>query len=491
MPITITIQAPSDAIMTDDNKLTGTVLADDDLRKVYGLPNMYISSDELIQFATYSSSSAFAVKPPRWDSINTPSATINSIKTVTISAQEYAYGMPDEYELYYDWVNTSPDIVRYAAHKPPTTTAFQLRCDSISHDVDDASAISPLPSMNTNDGAKANSMTPGQLINIVIGMGLRSEVIKLTGVLVDEGPISASNPRKQVLMNIARLQYLKSGRGGSENSWGGTNSGPLNPRSYPCLTIYDSNSVITNTFDRMDPQPAALDLSYRGIIKNLSFRQEGGRPNQWFWSMEFQVVANEHAQGNMLSSGGSEGNMEITRIRLVDASDGETPLTTGPPTDYPSAGLIEIQVKSDLLIQTGPNSYEGISNDQAIQIVGSNSVPPINGHWYIYNINHSNNTFLLRTSHYNVGNPDTVTWVDTTDSAGRNISMATGIHAGGEPRGRYIEGNYIWQGFTNGTDGYVIFTAKTNEGKTTVKKEDVFLPGVMSADDVAHDGGQI
>ena len=69
--------------------------------------------------------------------------------------------------------------------------------------------------------------------------------------------------------------------------------------------------------------------------------------------------------------------------------------------------------------------------------------------------------------------------------------MATGIHAGGEPRGRYIEGNYIWQGFTNGTDGYVIFTAKTNEGKTTVKKEDVFLPGVMSADDVAHDGGQI
>ena len=500
MSITVTIQAASDATMTDDGKLDGTELADDDLRIVYGLPNMYVGSDSRIYFATYSSS--LGDKPPRWDTVNTPAATVNSVKTVTILAQEYLYGMPDEHEIRYDWVNDAPDIVRYAAHIPPTSTAFQLRCESISHDVDDASAISPLPSMNTNDGAKANSMTPGQLINIVIGMGLRSEVIKLTGVLVDEGTISASNPRKQVLMNIARLQYLKSGRGGSENSWGGTNSGPLNPRSYPCLTKFDPNTVVTPTFDRMDQQPAGLNLSYRGIIKNMSFRQEGGRPNQWFWSMEYQVVANEHAQGNMLSAAGSEGSMEISRIRLVEVNSDLTAdpkvyqhlpsvaLTAGPPTDFPSAGLIEVQVKSDLLIQTGPNSFEGIANDQAIQIVGSDSVPPINGHWYIYLIDHPNNTFLLRPE-YNIGNPESVDWIDTTDSAGRNISIATGIHAGGEPRGRLISGNYVWQGFTNGTSGYAMFTAKTQEGKTNLKKEDVFLPGVMSADDVALDGGQI
>ena len=230
MSITITLQAPSDAVMTDNNLYGGTVLADDDLRKVYGLPNMYVNTQNLLKFATRGTS---AGKATRWDTVNAP-GVVNSLKTIFISAEEYSRGVTDEQELNYDWVNSSPSITRYAAHKPPTTTAFQLRCDSISHDVDDASAISPLPSINTNDGAKANSMTPGQLINIVIGMGLRSEVIKLSGVLVDEGPISASNPRKQVLMNIARLQYLKSGRGGSEDNWGGTNSGPLNPRSYPC-----------------------------------------------------------------------------------------------------------------------------------------------------------------------------------------------------------------------------------------------------------------
>ena len=42
MSITITLQAPSDAVMTDNNLWFGTDLADDDLRKVYGLPNMYI-----------------------------------------------------------------------------------------------------------------------------------------------------------------------------------------------------------------------------------------------------------------------------------------------------------------------------------------------------------------------------------------------------------------------------------------------------------------
>jgi len=306
MPITITIQAASDATMTDDGQLGGTELAEDDLRRVYGLPNAYVGSDYRIYFARNMDIGDFQIRPPRWDTVNTPSDTTNSVKMIVVSAQEYLSGITDEQELNYDYVNDAPNFVRYPAHKPPTTTAFQLRCESISHDVDDASAISPLPSFSTNNGSKVNSMTPGQLINIVIGMGLRSEVIKLSGVLVDEGPISASNPRKQVLMNLARLQYLKTGRSGSEDSWGGTNGGPLNPRSYICLTIFDPNTVVTPTFDRMDQQPAGLDLSYRGIIKNLAFRQEGGRPNQWFWSMEFQVVANEHAQGSMLTSAGPE-----------------------------------------------------------------------------------------------------------------------------------------------------------------------------------------
>jgi len=315
--------------------------------------------------------------------------------------------------------------------------------------------------MNTNDGAKANSMTPGQLINIVIGMGLRSEVIKLTGVLVDEGPISASNPRKQVLMNIARLQYLKSGRGGSEENWGGTNSGPMNPRSYPCLTIYDTNAVTTDTYDRMGVQPAGLDLSYRGIIKNLSFRQEGGRPNQWFWSMEFQVVANEHPQANFLSAGGPYGALGISRIRLVSSVDEETPLVAA---DYPSVGRIEIQASTALSVPIGNASAGNVRRlapHQTLRILGTDSVPPVNGHWYIENINYTNNTFLL-SEIYNVGG--NVVWENGTDSAGRAISVATGKNATGEVRGRLSGGVYVWAGFTNGTEGYVISPPSVHVG---------------------------
>ena len=39
--ITITIQAASDAVMTQDNETNGTALADDDTRKMYGLPHTY------------------------------------------------------------------------------------------------------------------------------------------------------------------------------------------------------------------------------------------------------------------------------------------------------------------------------------------------------------------------------------------------------------------------------------------------------------------
>ena len=42
--ITITIQAASDAVMTHNNESSGTALADDDTRKMYGLPHTYTAS---------------------------------------------------------------------------------------------------------------------------------------------------------------------------------------------------------------------------------------------------------------------------------------------------------------------------------------------------------------------------------------------------------------------------------------------------------------
>ena len=99
MPITITIQAASDATMTDDGQLGGTELAEDDLRRVYGLPNAYVGSDYRIYFARNMDIGDFQIRPPRWDTVNTPADVTNSVKTVTILAQEYLYGMPDEHEI--------------------------------------------------------------------------------------------------------------------------------------------------------------------------------------------------------------------------------------------------------------------------------------------------------------------------------------------------------------------------------------------------------
>ena len=50
MPITITLQAASDANMTTTGVAGDTALADSDLRKVYGLPNEYVGSDDKIHF---------------------------------------------------------------------------------------------------------------------------------------------------------------------------------------------------------------------------------------------------------------------------------------------------------------------------------------------------------------------------------------------------------------------------------------------------------
>ena len=90
MPITITIQAPSDAVMTDNNLYGGTVLADDDLRKVYGLPNMYVNNKNILKFATYPSVAPY--RPPRWDTINAPSA-VNTLETIKISGEDVEWGL--------------------------------------------------------------------------------------------------------------------------------------------------------------------------------------------------------------------------------------------------------------------------------------------------------------------------------------------------------------------------------------------------------------
>jgi len=440
MSITITLQAASDANMTTGGNTGGTALDDSDFRKVYGLPNEYVGEDLKIHF----------VKKVRWDQVNSPSSSIRLDYSQNPTAVQ-GYGIHESASI-------NDTAWSLTGQRRPTTTAFQLRCDSITHDVADMSMVSPMPAFNNQDGTRYDTSTPGQMNNLVIAFGMRTEVIKLAGVLVDEGPITAENPRKQVLMNIARMQYLKTGRGG-HNSWGGKNSGPLNPNSYPCLTIYDADIGTYGSFDSIGYQPNGLDLVYRGLIKSFAFRQAGGRPNQWFWTMEFQVLSNEHPQQNFQSQGLLGGTLEINRIRLVEDNSTLSPLDYS--TDFPANGLgdparpegalIELRSASDLRVQIGDNppKYQIPEDYQTIMISSSNSTPKIDGRYTIANVggvDGTANTFTLKS----VVADSTVAGNQHVGSSGFN---EPDLEGDGE------SGLRQWTTFTNGTKAFVNFGA--------------------------------
>ena len=293
MPVTITLQAASDSVMTVDN-LNGTLLADDDLRKVYGLPNMYVANANTMS-AVYglkeNDERVYLVQDgSRWDTVKIPETNESLISNIIVDAAGLdiasvlsyttADGTASAYvrtsAIHYLEVgmtvviagtNSTPNIngthtvdelvgirgfvvgpytitsrgtsgtatrsiqaitgnslrtestknstavgavsntARFM-HQPPTTTAFELRCESIEHIAEDMAGVSPLPAWDLSSNVKAASGTPGQLNTLVVALGMRTEIIRMTGVLVDEGIISPSNPRKQVLLNIARMQYF-------------------------------------------------------------------------------------------------------------------------------------------------------------------------------------------------------------------------------------------------------------------------------------------
>jgi len=189
----------------------------------------------------------------------------------------------------------------------PTTTRFQLNVTDISHSFNDMVSISPM--MKTSWNGKLHE----QIQTLGYSLGMRKESMKLQGTLRDSGIISATNPRKQVLMNICRTQWLKisglwggkdpessvtatdgydHGRGDADFKGRGY-GGPINPRSYPCITIYDPTEQSSSDNKLVDVNPDGGYNIYRGIIRNLSFTQLGGRPDIWDWSMDFVIMSNE------------------------------------------------------------------------------------------------------------------------------------------------------------------------------------------------------
>ena len=165
----------------------------------------------------------------------------------------------------------------------------------------------------------------------------------------------------------------------------------------------ENDSVLLSDSYRIT-QPSGTDLSYRGIIKSIAFRQEGGRPNQWFWTMEFQILQNEHNQGNQfMGQGVLEGILRINRIRLVNKETGAA-ITSFVGL---SAGDACIEVRTSDELQVPYYDDDGILSGrygktivaQNIVITNSNSVPKINGDWEIYDLDYSLKTFRLRNTY--------------------------------------------------------------------------------------------
>jgi hypothetical protein len=220
-----------------------------------------------------------------------------------------------------------PDEIMNTPGRIPTTTRFQLHVESINHKYTDQVAVTP---MVKSAGTKSSIFEQLQILGLNVGM--RAESIDLSGTLRDTGPVGVDNLRKQVFLNIARTQWLKimgfwGGKYGPQldgdpgnndvvgaftvtevehrgylhnqakseefQSKGKGFGGPINPRSYACLTIFNPKEQSSDDGKKVDLNPDGGYNIYRGVIKNLSFSQEAGRPDVWTWRMTFEVISNE------------------------------------------------------------------------------------------------------------------------------------------------------------------------------------------------------
>ena len=355
---TITLQASSDSIMTANNVAGGAALDDDDCRKMYGLPHMFYASGYMrnrngvylgdaagkdangnalfwgMQFIINDSRSmttgtlSGGTASLRWDLVSPQGIDAwQKADHSRIQSENYAitagYGPGDTSVtgLYgQQGYNNGSSVALYAVDRRPTTTAFQLRAESIQHSIQDMSTITALPGIDY--GTWGRTGTPEQLDNISLAFGMRKETITLNGIMIDRGVITAANPRRQVILDIARSQYLKirntapipdveekkdedkmqSVPRGVQTQWGGAFAGPMNPRSYPCLTVFGQGYSTSDAGDAAGGGGVGLkgDVEadggyriYRGIIKQLSWTAEPGRPDFWRWKLVFECVSNE------------------------------------------------------------------------------------------------------------------------------------------------------------------------------------------------------
>ena len=199
----------------------------------------------------------------------------------------------------------------------PGTTKWLLRCDTISRNYTNSAIPLPLPSPGVGD----------QYYNKMLDIGMRQEVINLTGTLVDRGVPTADNPRIQTLFELVITQHKTTIN--ADGSDPGTNDAhPGNVRAYTRLTIGDGyepsdyqesvggaagtvtqtptyalntnlivrdrNYSVGGPYTQANLGDSRTVKAYRGLITSFNASIRGGMPDIWTWNMTFNVVKNEH-----------------------------------------------------------------------------------------------------------------------------------------------------------------------------------------------------
>ena len=187
---------------------------------------------------------------------------------------------------------------------PNGAIAWQIPCERVTHTFQSPAIPLGLPGFHQGD----------QLQNKMIDIGMRTETIRCAGVLRDIGTPSATNVRKQTLLDIARVQFSDTIDANDQ----GDEANPGNINAYLKLTIgegYEPSdytdsvggnpssptlAINTNLITRDRNNNTGADgsrrttKSYRGMITDLTFELEGGRPDIWRFNFSFYCIKNEH-----------------------------------------------------------------------------------------------------------------------------------------------------------------------------------------------------
>ena len=179
---------------------------------------------------------------------------------------------------------------------------YELKCEQLVQQYFNDTIPINLPAEDTKDRT-----TPEQLRNLLVTIGTSREMLQMHGVLVDRGIPSETNLTKHAFLNLARKQ------------WTTILHGPSNPLTYPRLTLNSRFDILVPN-ERVDANgpynalnstnisglggevyDSSLALAergfpryIRGMIGQLTFTLQGGRPDIWDWRMDFIIIKNEN-----------------------------------------------------------------------------------------------------------------------------------------------------------------------------------------------------